>query len=287
MFPYPSQPMPPVTIAPDFTTFWLLQGFTPVAFTDTTITYTSGTVRNINNNLVMQAPNTAYENIVINSATIGAFGVWPNALSVVAPVSGVSLLPVFQISDSLGTNVDKYRHLVQNALMVYTGSDFPLTITLPQGYDSASLVGFVPVNSSANFVPFVEGGLYNRRNFAFQDPVQILLDGAATTQTPVSLGAVGGTLGISGSVASVDILYEFTAATAGDIAYLVSDGLTPTSVWPVQIQAATTTVTQGVLSMVPGAAGIDYMVTAGGDSLTLWVTGMTIDIPFSFYPVAA
>lgn len=271
----------------NFSGFAFVQGFRPESFTSTTAVFGPGSVRGFANDLIIEYTgfgNNLPSQITINAAIVGPNGCFPNALSAVTPAGGLALVPVYAVGNSGGTSGGSLSNSagVVAALVIGTAA----TGFIPAGYDTARIVGYVVVNSSGALVPYAMSGNYNSRSLMLQDAALILSAGAATTATKVDLilGASGGALPFQ-AIGNVNILYSFTPNSAADIASLIPHGLTSASKAPVEIKTNGTVIVTGNVSMPAGndagTAAIDYLVTSASDSLSLWVSGFDISIPFA------
>lgn len=147
--------------------------------------------------------------------------------------------------------------------------------TMPFGYDSYRLIGYVATDVSSNFIKQYVSGTGNSRVITLDAPPAILTAGAQTSYTNVSVGAF---------VPVVDNTYvtinaEFTSSAAGNTANLkgaLQVGDAVSIIAPVAGGTAVTTSENVVLAqIVTSVPRISYKVAAGTLTLKL--------VNYSFY----
>ncbi len=201
--------------------------------------------------------------IFINSAVNGANGLDSGSLA------ASSNYLVFVIGDSRGYNP------VAGLLSLYSNA-YP---TLPAGYDSLLLLGFVSTDGSTHFTAGSVLNYKNARAFYLRPEVSVLAAGNATSftgvdlNTPVPLGTD------TGVIVYLDV--QFTPAAIGDYVQLrpTGGGTGSTNVVTITGIAANTPQQQyqSVLCGVNGSShtSIDYLVSSASDAVTLLVSGYT------------
>ena len=256
---------------PDYQSGLFLQGFIPQSFTNTTMVIGPGSARSITSDWVIEYPGNVPNqpgDITINTAVIGANGVFPLALSTITPGSSIAGAPVYLIGDSSGKNVP-------GCVIATAAVGF-----VPSGYDMFVQIGLAFINSSGNLVPYICNGWYNDKQIMFADAVEILAAGASETIATVDISFLP-----ANCIGNVNLLYTFTPGAAADTASLIPLGLTSTSKYPVEIKAAAALAQTGNFTMQVGSdaaegnvAAIRYLVS-GSDTLSLWVSGFQFTVP--------
>lgn len=201
--------------------------------------------------------------IFINSAVNGANGLDTGTLA------ASSNYLVFVIGDSRGYNP------VAGLLSLYSNA-YP---TLPAGYDSLLLLGFVSTDGSVHFTAGSVLNYKNARAFYLKPEVSVLSAGNATTFTGVDLNSAIALGTDTGVIAYLDV--QFTPAAIGDYVQLrpTGGGTGSTNVVTITGIAANTPQQQyqSVLCGVNGSShtSIDYLVSSSSDAVTLLVSGYT------------
>jgi hypothetical protein len=154
---------------------------------------------------------------------------------------------------------------------------------MPQGtvmkttYSLKRQVGWIRTNGSSQFDKFYQVGDYNQRKFYWVDPPIVLSDGAAITQTAVSLNA-----GVPPvDYISVDLNAVYTPNLAENTADLIIANETSTTNLEIVGLVATKPQTEQVNMMgklVSTAVEVDYAVTQNTDTLTLFVNAFDYQV---------
>lgn len=217
---------------------------------------------NLQGNIVPATQNLNYlPPLFINSAVNGANGLDKGTLAV------SSNYLVYLIGDSRGYNP------VAGILSLYSNA-YP---TLPLGYDSMLLLGFVSTDGSAHFTAASVLNYKNARAFYLQPAVSVLAGGNATTFTGVDLNSAIALGTDTGVIAYLNVI--FTPAAAGDVVELrPTGGGTGTSGVVTIVGAAAGIPQQQYQAVMCGVNGsshtsIDYLVTSASDAVTLQVVG--------------
>jgi len=272
----------------DFASPAFVQGFLPTAFTTTTVTFAPGSARSYTSDWVGEytgfTPG-APGSITINTAVIGANGTFPTGIAAITPATGLNMAPVYLVSNSAGTTDGSLNGLVIPAMVIATTA----TGFVPDGYDSYREIGFVLVDNAGHLVAYSINGNYERRSVMLQDRQVLLAGGAATTPTKVDIiFGVGGNALAYNRVCNLNLLTTFTNNTNDDTASLIPFGLTAASLPPVVLQGQVNAVavTQNVimnagLDTGTNGAAINYNVSAGDCTLSLWLSGFDYNMPFS------
>jgi hypothetical protein len=150
---------------------------------------------------------------------------------------------------------------------------------MPIGYDSMRLIGYWPTNSSSHFWSGTYLGSSNDIKFYYSSQVQALLGGNATGgPTAVPLLPF---VPYANSV-EVGLQAVYAGATVGNLGLLyngVNDGSNYVIIY-CQVTGVTTS-EQVVLNtgpIVSGSPFIDYAVTNSSDSMSLYVTGFSVEV---------
>jgi hypothetical protein len=199
--------------------------------------------------------------LLLNCATVGANGLDAGALAASTQYA------IYLIGDSR-------QYLPTAGIVSLSSNAFP---TLPFGYDSWRLLGFIETDGSEHFVYAThEPQLVKSGNgYYLSPPTSVLSGGNATTftaidcSTPVPTGALFNVI--------LELLVTFIPAAAGDVAQFRPTGSSATT-GLVTITGAVANVAQTqYVQVIAGSAStkceIDYLVTASGDSLTVLVAG--------------
>lgn len=140
--------------------------------------------------------------------------------------------------------------------------------TMPFGYGPFRRIGWAVTDGSIHFLPMVQTGAANDREY-FYDATQIVLNaGSATSFTPVDLSDF-----VPAGARKVIFQWLFLPNAAADVAQLRSSGSSATSVTTIKNSAAASA--QGQISIKTGVSSslpaVDYLVTSASDDLTLSV----------------
>ena len=140
---------------------------------------------------------------------------------------------------------------------------------LPPGYDIFRRVGAVRNGAGGNIELFIVRGTGRSRQVQWDDYLlfQILTGGNATGRTPVSAA-----IGVPPSAHRIQCGWQFTPAAGGNNARIFTTGATNFHGFFSTSTGAGTSLF-GVELWGDDAQSLDYQVTAGGDSLFIWVTG--------------
>lgn len=245
----------------------------------TTFTLNAGYARAHGNDFAIEYPGNVPNlpaTITVDVSTTGANGCYPNSLASLA-LANTTIFPIMMLGDSSGKNSPV-------AIVETCSSQAQLDAGafLISGYDCYRVVGAVIIDTSNHVVPMLQTGSFEDRCYQLADAIQVLNAGAATTAANVDLSSGNGVI-VPGWCKTVQIRYSFTANAASNTLSVAPTGLTSTT-YPIVIQATGTTAMQGVFNIVPGIAdgsgaaadgnaSINYVVTAGTDAASMWISG--------------
>lgn len=207
------------------------------------------------------SPNTYFNGFIapllINAAVNGANGLDVGVLAASTQYA------VYLIGDSRGYNN------VAGLLTLYSNVQNP---TLPTGYDSSRLLGFVSTDGSAHFSASTLRN-YKNGNAYYVNNISVLSGGNATSFTAVDLSSAIPTTTDTFVLSFLSVIY--TPAAANNIVYFRPTGSTATTNLPYVLGAAAATPQQqyvlvgtGVSAAVPK---IDYETTSSSDAVSIFV----------------
>ena len=262
----------PINLIPDFNSFPGVSGFNLSVASNTTMTVTPGYARAFNNDFAISYPGSIPNlpaNITINTAVVGANGVYPNSIASLGLTEN-TVFGVYIIAKSSGTTDGSLNPSVSPAAVIATGNNF-----LPPGYDAFRRIGLAFINeSTGNLIVMNQAGNANERVYMLEAPVQVLSAGASTTFAHVDLTVNGGPVLPEADV-EVIMQIAFTANAAGDTVTLQPYGQTGSTVVVAAPAGALMELNQTILTGLntSGNAAIDYKVSSGSDAVTLNVAG--------------
>lgn len=211
-------------------------------------------------------PAPAFQNfqpaITINSAVNGANGLDTGT------IAASTQYGIWMIADSRG-----YKNPA--GLLSLTSNANP---TLPLGYDSLRLIGFIQTDGSSHFV-YATHKPQNMVNAVtyYLSPSSVLSGGTATTFTAIDMSGAIPTTTLQNIV--VSLLVTFTPNAVGDVVQFRPTGSTATSnVVTITGQTASVAQTQYVQVIAGVGASkpeIDYLVTSASDSVNVSVVAWT------------
>lgn len=199
--------------------------------------------------------------LFINSAVNGVNGLDTGT------IAASTQYAVYLIGDSTNNN--------NTAAILSLASNFGPT--LPSGYDSFRLIGFIETDGSSHFVY----ATHKPQNIAglltyFNNPgLSVLSGGNATSFTAIDLTANNAIPTTTLPNIIVTFLATFTPASSGDIAQFRPTGSSATGNLPTITGIAANIAQTQYIQVIAGVGSskpeIDYLVTSGSDALSLSV----------------
>jgi hypothetical protein len=238
-----------------------------------------GACRDSTNNIDIEV---GFPNLQGNTFPVVQFQNYQPALLVSSAVNGINGLDtgtiaastqyaIFIIADSRGYNPT-------GGLLSLTSNAYP---TLPLGYDSYRLIGFIETDGSSHFVYATHKpqNMAGSLTFYNQPATSVLSGGTATTFTAIDLTTNSAVPTTTLPNVIVWLLVVFIPAAAGDVVEFRPTGSTATSN-VVTITGITAGVAQSQYVEVIAGVGsskpeIDYLVTSSSDSVSVSVAAWT------------
>jgi hypothetical protein len=211
--------------------------------------------------------------LLINSAVNGVNGLDTGT------IAASTQYAVYLIGDSRNYNPTA-------AVISLTSSPAP---TMPAGYDSNRLIGFIETDGSSHFVyathkPQNIAGLLQYYN---SPAISVLSGGTATTFTAIDLTGSSAIPTTTLPNVIVTLLVVFTPAAVGDVVQFRPTGSSATSNIPtitgVTAGFAQTQYIQVIAGVGSSKPEIDYLVTSGSDAVTVSVAAWA-GVSNSAYP---
>lgn len=252
-----------------------IQGLQIAPASTTVLSVAPGAARDSSNNIDMVVGFQNYFNIT-NPAP--QFQNYQAGLFINSAVNGVNGLDFGTIAASTQYAVyligDSRNYLNTAAVLSLTSNPAP---TLPFGYDSYRLIGFIQTDGSSHFVY----ATHKPQNIAglltyFNNPgISVLSGGNATTFTAIDLTTNSAIPTTTLPNVIVTFFATFTPVAAGDIAQFRPTGSSATSNLPTITGVAAGVAQTQYIQVIAGVGSskpeIDYLVTSSSDSLTLTV----------------
>ena len=211
--------------------------------------------------------------LLINSAIVGVNGLDAGT------IAASTQYAIYLIGDSR-------NYQTTAAVLSLTSNPAP---TLPQGYDSYRLIGFIQTDSSSHFVyathkPQNIGGLLQYFN---SPAISVLSGGNATTFTAIDLTTNTAVPTTTLPNVIVNLFVTFTPAAAGDVVQFRPTGSSATGNLPT-ITGVTAGVAQTQYIQVIAGVGsskpeIDYLVSSSSDAVSVSVAAWA-GVSNSAYP---
>jgi hypothetical protein len=212
--------------------------------------------------------------LLINSALNGV-----NALDV-GTIAASTQYAIYLIGDSRNYNTTA-------AVLSLTSNVAP---TLPQGYDSYRLIGFIETDGSSHFVyathkPQNIGGLLQYFN---SPAISVLSGGNATTFTAIDLTTNSAIATTTLPNVIVNLLVNFTPAAVGDIVQFRPTGSSATgnlvTITGIAAGIAQSQYVQVIAGVGSSKPEIDYLVSSSSDAVSVSVAAWA-GVSNSAYPV--
>lgn len=237
----------------------------------TTLSISSGQVRDVNNVIDMQLGIDPVTGIgaatTLNFATTGANGLDAGT------ATASSLYYIYVIGDS--TSFHKTATLASLQSPVSTTA--PL---MPFGYDSIRVVGYATTDGSANLLKFYTSGSLSHRVHTFDVGVRVLNAGAS--QTFAAVDCTGTLPVLSSSFLRINVLGTFTPNTAGDLVQFRPTGSLATTFLPEIVGQVTTKAASDNFSMLVGVSAgkpeFDYINSAATGATTVVISGFQYNV---------
>ncbi len=221
-------------------------------------------------------PATQFQNylppLFINSAVNGVNGLDTGT------IAASTQYAIYLIGDSRG-----YNQVA--AIISLTSNSGP---TIPFGYDSYRLLGFIETDGSLHFVYATNKpqSMSGALSYYLSGATSVLSGGNATTftgvdcNTPVPAGTLPNVI--------LNLLVTFIPAAVGDIAQFRPTGSSATTGLPTITGQVAGIAQSQYLQIIAGVNGsshtsFDYLVTSSSDSLSVSVSGWT-GAPHTAYP---
>lgn len=240
-----------------------VSGMTPSVATNTTLSIASGICRDQADAIDINIGDYfgAQTSTTVNGGTTGL-----NALDT-STLAASTVYALWAIADAANYNVSGF--LLSTSL---TAPVVPKGI-FPSGYGNLRLVKYAITDATVHFIPMKASGNGNSTTYTLDAPVRVLNAGTATTQTTIDLTscvpAVDGILAIVGTT--------FTPAAASHTGTLCTSGGTiANSHFITTGQVTSVAITQTFtipVTLISGAPKIDYILTNGSDTLSVYVIG--------------
>jgi hypothetical protein len=210
--------------------------------------------------------------IFINSAINGAGGLDTGT------IAASTQYAIYVIGDSRGYNQ-------VSALISLTSSPGP---TIPYGYDSYRLIGFIETDGASHFVYATHEpqSINSSLSYYLQPPISVLSGGDATTFTAVAVTTAVPSLGLPNVI--LYLLVTFIPAAVNDVAQFRPTGSSATTNVTTIVGLAAGVAQTQYLQIIAGInatpdPSFDYLVTSASDSLSVSVVGWT-GAPHTVYP---
>lgn len=225
---------------------------------NTGLTIGSGRCRDSSNTLDILVPTTLTLDLTVN----GANGLDTGSLA----ASTLYYIFVIAKSNEYVDPTDNNRTLI-NAGLVSASATAP---TLPSGYDSARLIGYIFTDGSSHLVSGYFSGTGNRRTYYYDTIVSVLSGGTATSLTAIDL---------SSAIPAIDntpicVEVSFTPNTAADKVSFATAGSSATTIPSISSVVAAKAQT-GQLNLISklatGIPKIQYINSAASGSSSVWV----------------
>lgn len=241
----------------------------------TVLAVAPGAARDSSNSIDMVVGLQNYSNITNPTPQ---FSGYQPGLFINSAVNGVNGLDTGTIAASTQYAIyligDSRNYNTTAAVLSLTSSPGP---TMPQGYDSNRLIGFIETDSSSHFVyatnkPQNIGGLLTY----FNSPgLSVLSGGTATTFTAIDLTTNSAIPTTTLPNVIVTFFATFTPVAVGDVAQFRPTGSSATTNLPTITGVAAGVAQTQYIQVIAGVGSskpeIDYLVTSSSDSLTLTV----------------
>ena len=264
-----------------------VQGLSISPASTTLLAVAPGAARDSNNNIdmVVGLGNT-FGNVL--PATQNAN--YQPGLLINSAVNGVNGLDVGSIAASTQYAVyligDSRNYQTTGAVLSLTSAPAP---TLPSGYDSYRLIGFIATDGSKHFVystskPQNIAGLLQYYN---SPAVAVLTGGTATSFTAMDLTTSSAMPTTTLQNTIVTLLVVFTPAAVGDVVQFRPTGSAATGNLPTITGVAAGIAQTQYIQVIAGVGSskpeIDYLVTSGSDAVTVSVAAWA-GVSNSAYP---
>lgn len=252
-----------------------IQGLNISVASTTVLAVALGAARDSQNNidLLVGYPEASYSGNV-------QFAGYNPPIFINSAVNGINGLDTGTIAASTDYAIyligDSSQYNPVGAVLSLTSAPAP---TMPLGYDSYRLIGFIETDSSSHFVyathkPQNMGGFLMYYN---QPPISVLAGGTSTTFAAIDLttNTAMPTTTLRNTI--VELLVTFTPAAAGDVVQFRPTGSAATTNIPTIVGATANVAQTQYLQLIAGVGSskpeIDYLVTSSSDAVTVLVVG--------------
>lgn len=221
----------------------------------------------------------ASSDLLLDITAVGPGGCYPKAVSSLT-LANNTVFGIYVIAKSSGTSNGTDGPLV--SAVIATGDNF-----LPPGYDVYRRVALCYIDSATKLlIKWIHSGETNDKQYALQDPVQVVTAGSAVAFTNVDLTANNGVVP-PGHANFCEFTVNLLASAAGQNVEIVPSVLTPVSIAPVRLIAPTNTLISWSSSLVCGILGpvtahgnaaVNYKVSNAAAVANIYVSGFSDDL---------